>query len=123
MQAMMAGGDFKMGANLVVEKDGETYQTESYMQSVGGQISYVEADIKEIGLKLVIGKIDPMSRKAEFTITDSKDGEDHSVKPAKEVLSVTASIKPFVNLVWIGVLGMFAGFVLSTLRRLKESSL
>ncbi|MDP2302023.1 MAG: cytochrome c-type biogenesis CcmF C-terminal domain-containing protein [Ignavibacteria bacterium] len=123
MQAMMAGNDFKMGANLVVEKDGKTYQTESYMQSVGGQISYVEADIKEIGIKLVIGKIDPMSRKAEFTVTEAEDGVSHSVKPAKEVLSVTASIKPFVNLVWIGVLGMFVGFVLSTMRRLKESSL
>ncbi|HRI45863.1 MAG TPA: cytochrome c-type biogenesis CcmF C-terminal domain-containing protein [Ignavibacteriaceae bacterium] len=123
MQAMMAGGDFKMGAKLVVEKDGKSLEVESYMQSSAGQINYVEADLKDVGLQLVIGKIDPMSRQAEFTVTDLAEGSSHSEKPAKEVLSVTASIKPFVNLVWIGVIGMFIGFVLSTLRRLKESRL
>lgn len=123
MQAMMAGGDFKMGAKLVVEKDGKSLEVESYMQSSAGQINYVEADLKDVGLQLVIGKIDPMSRQAEFTVTDLAEGSSHSDKPAKEVLSVTASIKPFVNLVWIGVIGMFIGFVLSTLRRLKESRL
>ncbi len=41
--------------------------------------------------------------------------------PKQEILSVTASIKPFVSLVWIGVIVMSLGFVVAMLRRLKES--
>ncbi|MDP4115845.1 MAG: hypothetical protein Q8903_06905, partial [Bacteroidota bacterium] len=37
------------------------------------------------------------------------------------VLSISASVKPFISFVWIGVVVLFAGFVVSTLRRLKES--
>jgi cytochrome c biogenesis factor len=39
----------------------------------------------------------------------------------KEVLAVTASIKPFVGLVWLGTLVVVAGFFIAMLRRLKES--
>jgi cytochrome c biogenesis factor len=38
-----------------------------------------------------------------------------------EVLSISASVKPFINLVWAGVLIMFIGFFVAVSRRLKES--
>jgi cytochrome c-type biogenesis protein CcmF len=40
-----------------------------------------------------------------------------------EVLSVNASIKPFVNLVWAGVAIMVIGFFIAMTRRLKESKI
>jgi cytochrome c-type biogenesis protein CcmF len=44
-----------------------------------------------------------------------------TVNKPKEVLTITASIKPFINFVWTGVLIMVIGFVISVIRRLKES--
>jgi len=40
---------------------------------------------------------------------------------SNEVLSVSASIKPFVSLVWAGVAIMVIGFFIAMTRRLKES--
>jgi cytochrome c biogenesis factor len=41
----------------------------------------------------------------------------------KDVLIVEASIKPFINLVWSGVLVLLLGFVVTIVRRAKEASL
>lgn len=44
-------------------------------------------------------------------------------KPKEEMLSVTAAIKPYISLVWIGVIVMVLGFFVAVARRLKESLL
>ncbi|MBK6682023.1 MAG: hypothetical protein IPG53_19490 [Ignavibacteriales bacterium] len=49
-----------------------------------------------------------------------KDGNTSRSAP-KEVLTIHASIKPMINLVWAGVLVAVFGFVISTVRRLKET--
>ncbi len=55
----------------------------------------------------------------------SLDGSDNQTaivqKEGNEILSVTASIKPFVSLVWAGVFIMVIGFFIAMTRRLKES--
>ena len=43
------------------------------------------------------------------------------VEVRKEVLSIEASIKPFINLVWTGVILMVVGFIISVVRRTKET--
>ncbi|MEI7811539.1 MAG: cytochrome c-type biogenesis CcmF C-terminal domain-containing protein [Ignavibacteria bacterium] len=42
-------------------------------------------------------------------------------KGRKEVLSIEASVKPLIGLVWAGVLVMVFGFMISVIRRAKES--
>jgi len=64
-------------------------------------------------LKLEAGKIDIALSKLKGTEALSEE--------SKEVLSITASVKPFINLVWSGVLVMVFGFFISVARRLKES--
>ena len=44
----------------------------------------------------------------------------HEAEQGGETLVVEASVKPFVNLLWVGTLVMFAGFLFSILRRSKE---
>ena len=44
-------------------------------------------------------------------------------KPKEEVLTVAAAIKPYISLVWIGVIVMVLGFFVAVARRLKESLL
>jgi cytochrome c-type biogenesis protein CcmF len=44
-----------------------------------------------------------------------------AVSQSREILVVEASIKPFINLLWGGALVLMAGFLLSILKRSKES--
>ncbi len=49
------------------------------------------------------------------------DGGEEIVEVKKEVLSIEASIKPFINLVWSGVILMVIGFIISVVKRTKET--
>lgn len=119
MTAMMAGGDFVMGAKLSVEKDGKTFAMDALMRSTGGNVTFDVLEIPGTDLKIQLKKVDPATKNADFVVSGgSNDGHNHA---SGEVLSVTASIKPYVNLVWLGVLIMTAGFFFSMFRRLDES--
>ena len=58
---------------------------------------------------------------ANKQVTLSFSKLDAAAVPAKESLTVEASIKPFISLVWTGILIMVAGFIISAFRRSKES--
>ena len=119
MQAMQAGEDFEMGAVLSAEKDGAIKDFELKRKSVNGKIEYTSETISEFNLKvdllnLQAGKID-----VSLSSLDGKQIE--KVENKKEILSIAASIKPFINFVWIGVVIMVVGFFVSVARRLPES--
>jgi len=119
MQAMQAGQDFEMGAKLTVAKDGINKEFELKRKSISGRIEFTSESIQELNLKvellnLVQGKID-----IALSTLDNKQIE--KVAEKKEVLSVSASVKPFINFVWIGVAVMVIGFFVSMIRRLPES--
>ena len=65
-------------------------------------------------------KIDPGTKRADFIISKIS-GENTSRSQPKEVLTVAASIKPFISFVWIGIVIMVFGFFVSVARRLPES--
>ncbi len=120
MSVMMGGGDFQMGANLTIQKNGKTYNIEALMKKEGRDVHFVPIEIKAADLKIQLQKIDPTSKNAQFIF--SKLSGDNQVSTApKEILTISASTKPFVNLVWTGVLIMVFGFFISVTRRLKES--
>lgn len=119
MTAMMGGGDFVMGAKLSVEKDGQVFAMDALMRSTGGNVTFDVLEIPGTDLKIQLKKVDPATKKADFVVSGgSHDGHNHA---AGEVLSVTASIKPYVNLVWLGVIVMTLGFFFSMFRRLDET--
>lgn len=116
---MTGGGDIEMGPKLVVSKDGKVFNVEPKIKGSMGNFTYVPAEIKEANLKIEIKKIDPTSEKADLIL--SKIVKDTPQVKPQEVLSIQASIKPFISLVWIGILIMVLGFFVSVARRLKES--
>ena len=120
MSVMMSGGNFKMGANLSIEKNGKTYTVEAIMEKDGRDVKFVPVDIKGANLKIQLQKIDPTSKNAQF-IFSKLDGTPATTAAPQEVLTISASTKPFVNLVWTGTLVMVFGFFISVARRLKES--
>lgn len=120
MQAMQEGKDFQMGAVLTLEFQGKKESFELFRKSVSGQIQFTDYTSENAGLKiqlisLIAGKIQISASKL------SETSQDTAQRVPREVLSISASVKPFINLVWAGVLVMFIGFFVSVSRRLKES--
>jgi cytochrome c-type biogenesis protein CcmF len=119
MSVMMSGGNFQMGTNLTITKDGKTYNVEPTIKRDEKGFSYIPVTVKEADIKIELKKIDPSTQKADFVLSKL---ENNDVKaPAKEVLTIEASVKPFINFVWGGVVVMVFGFFVSVARRLKES--
>lgn len=120
MSAMTTGGSIKMGAVITVQKDGKTFTDSTVMQGSTGNFDFVAAQFNDANLKVQVQKIDPTTKQAVFIVSNIVNKTQVTTQP-KEVLTVTASIKPFISFVWIGVLVMFVGFFVSVARRLKES--
>jgi len=120
MTAMMSGGDVEMGTKLIVTKDGKNYEVSPLIKIRSGQFEYVPAEVKEANLRIEVRKIEQSNKNADLIISKI-DGESSIANQSNEILSVTASIKPFVSLVWVGVVIMVAGFFIAMTRRLKDS--
>lgn len=123
MSAMSSGGQIKMGAVVSVTKDGKTFTDSTVMQGSMGNFEYIPAMFDNANIKILIQKIDPGSKRAEFIISKIVNDQEITSQPKQEVLTVTASIKPYISLVWIGVIVMVLGFFVAVARRLKESLL
>jgi cytochrome c-type biogenesis protein CcmF len=120
MSVMMGGGDFQMGTKLVITKDGKSYKAEPLIKREGRDFKYVPDQVEAVNIKIELKKIDPGTQQADFIISKIS-GENTSHSQPKEVLTVAASIKPFISFVWIGIVIMVFGFFVSVARRLPES--
>ena len=121
MQAMSEGKDFQMGAVLIIEKDGISEEVELIRKVSGGEVSFDSFESEVMNLKIELENL--TAGNVEIALSEFNKTETAEVQTAEtnEVLTVTASIKPFINLVWAGVVVMVLGFLISTTRRLKES--
>ncbi len=114
MQAMREGKDFQMSAILKIEKNKEISEVELLRKSVDGNITFTSFKSDELNLKIDL--VNLTSSNIDVSISNADDQTK-----SNPILSVTASIKPFINLVWTGIVVMVSGFIISMLRRLKES--
>lgn len=122
VQAMSEGKDFQMGAVLEIEKDGKKTETELLRKQTDGKVEFTSFESKEMNLKIELENLAAGNIDIAVTPLDGADIVNKNVESkGNEVLTVTASIKPFVNLVWAGVAIMVIGFFIAMTRRLKES--
>jgi cytochrome c-type biogenesis protein CcmF len=111
-----------MGAMLTIETNGKKEEFELLRKSVDGDVQYTDYTSVNAGLKIQL--LNLTAQMIEVSVTSTKNQQQPIMqKPKQEVLSVTASIKPYISLVWIGVIVMFLGFFVAVTRRLKESLL
>jgi cytochrome c-type biogenesis protein CcmF len=111
------GGEMKIGAKLHVDYNGKHYDATPVMQVVNGERTYTKADVPDANLSIELTGLDASG---VVTLAFAKmDGQP--VMPPKETLSIHASVKPFVNLVWAGVIFTAVGFLITVVRRTKES--
>ncbi|MCF8242804.1 MAG: cytochrome c biogenesis protein CcsA [Melioribacteraceae bacterium] len=124
MSAMQSGESFFIGAKIDVLANGKTYSVEPRMINEKGQRSFTAEDIPELNLSIKLENLDA-SGKVNIIVAamdeQTEDAAETTTAKGKEVITVEASIKPFIGLVWLGVIVMVAGFIISAVRRTKES--
>jgi cytochrome c-type biogenesis protein CcmF len=120
MSSMMAGGEFFIGADLKINYNGKTFNAEPGMRKSGDVTSYDPIEIKDANLKLQLKNLNAAGS-IELIVTSTTGNTSTGTDSPKEILSIEASIKPFINLVWAGVVVMVFGFLLSIFRRTKEA--
>jgi cytochrome c-type biogenesis protein CcmF len=124
MQLMSEGKDFQMGAVLEIEKDGKKTEIELLRKQVDGKVEFTSFESKEMNLKIELENLSAGNIDLAVSPLDASETNSTPVQTTtEEVLSVSASIKPFVNLVWAGVAIMVIGFFIAMTRRLKESKI
>lgn len=120
MQAMQEGKDFQMGAMLSLEYQGKKESFELLRKNVSGQVQFTDYTSNNAGIKIQLTNLTAGKIQISVSNLDGSTKENVQQSP-KEVLSISASVKPYINLVWTGVMVMFVGFLVSVSRRLKES--
>lgn len=122
MSSMSSGGEFKIGAILKVVADGKEYTVKPSLVIQGEGRRPEAAELKDKNLRFEIVNMNAGSGMVELDISNlSENTQSNSANVKKEVLTVEASIKPFISLVWIGVILMVIGFIIAAFRRSKES--
>jgi len=101
MSAMMAGGDFEIGAVINIVFNETEKEVEIKMVNKAGERSFTEIEVLESELRLQLASLDA-SGKIEVNVSPLNSGEPRAA--SNEILTVEASIKPFIGLVWLGVI-------------------
>jgi len=123
-EAMMNGGAIKVGAVLNVVVNGKSYDVKPYLEILNGERTYQPALIESENLKFELTSVEASSGSINLQVSNINGTNNESTvaeKEVKETLTIDASIKPFINLVWLGTLIMVIGYIISAFRRTKES--
>ena len=125
---MMSQKAFRVKANLVAKAVGNPDAKEIPMTiSVTRNLSTDEAKMEDFiipGTKLHVqlAELRPnLEDRSQSKIIIQTIDEDNPPPPMKEKIYVDAFIKPFINLVWGGVIILTIGFGFSMLRRRREA--
>ena len=112
--------------NLEVTKDGKTEIVKPSMLNYQGQPKFEPASLKSGTVSFTIkgmspNKDDKSKSSVTLHVTGFEDQAETQADPPKETLVVEASIKPYINLVWMGTAMMVFGFLVTISRRLQEA--
>lgn len=113
-QAAAQPGDLAVGAQLqVFTKNNEQFKMEPVYFIRNNTYQYNVPDtVHPLSLYVRFAKILPNENKIELEVKESATFDDYIV--------LKAFIFPFINVLWIGILIMIAGFVMSIYRRAKR---
>ncbi len=117
IEAMQKGDDFYIGADLIVEKNGKIYNALPKFQNKNGKRSYTTDKIEEADLTFRLSSLSAAGS-IELVVASLTNSQSNATN---DVLSVQASVKPFINLVWLGTILMVFGFLIAVKRRVSEN--
>ena len=117
MQAMSEGKESEVTAEMTSRANGKTGKFTLSAKLNGKDEKLTEYELPGTKIKIRLASLD-----ARGSVEIEKiNPEEKQTVQQEPVLSISASVKPFISLVWLGVIIMCAGFALSTIRRLKET--
>jgi cytochrome c-type biogenesis protein CcmF len=121
--SMLEGGGFSIGVIFELARENKKETITLIMKNSGGTVTYIPAkgtlSDKEFTLaKMQPNREDPAQSRVEITVNDPSA---KSQAPSTEILVVEASIKPYINLVWMGTVTLVVGFIITIIRRVQEA--
>lgn len=117
MESMQGGKDFFIGAKIKLSKEDADYFVETKMKVTDGKQEFSEEKIEKLGLTV---KMLSMDATGTVKIALQFDNEKESVSQ-KDIFTAEISTKPFMSLIWTGVVLMMLGFIISAFRRKNEN--
>lgn len=126
--AMLEGGKVRIGAKLLVaEKSGKPVSvTPAKIIDKGEQTDEPAKYLDKFEFTIVGMHPDREAKEnstVEIGYTDLTAQTQSDGKQKPDVLVVEASIKPYINLVWNGVIILMVGFIVTIVRRAREARL
>lgn len=118
-EQMMSGGNFEIGVKLFVKTYNNSYEVTPKFEIINGERKVRPVHLKDENLKITLVSVS--ANQGVIMLLISQNNVKDVAQQKKEVLAITASIKPFVSLVWLGTIIITLGFFISMIRRLKES--
>ncbi|HTP81285.1 MAG TPA: cytochrome c-type biogenesis CcmF C-terminal domain-containing protein [Bacteroidota bacterium] len=123
--AMLEGKGFEIRAILEVGEGYKKQNVDLVMKNDGSGVEYVPVDWKTTDGKVYQFKLtqiepnreDKSKSRVHFSV---KPPADPSAKPRGESLVIEATVKPYINLVWVGTVTLVIGFFLTIVRRASE---
>jgi cytochrome c-type biogenesis protein CcmF len=119
----MVTGDAEVtiGVVLAVNRDGAVDTVKPLFKRTANGPSYVPAKLPD-GSTCTISRMKPNREdKSKSTVDISVTSPAGSNQTKTESLVVEASIKPYINLVWMGTVTLVVGFALTIARRVQEA--
>ncbi len=120
---MATGGDVTIGVILELKKGGKSEIVKPLFKRTANGPTYVPATPANSDVEFTISAMrpnreDPTQSEVEIGVNGpGKSG----ASPKVETLIVEASIKPYINLVWMGTITLIVGFLLTIVRRVQEA--
>ena len=106
-------GDIAAGAQLqIIDMAGKKYDAEPIYYIRDNTENHVEATVPERDMTIRFDKIIPEKGSIKITVFEKE-------KP-RDFIIMKAIVFPFINLLWLGCLLMFVGFMISLANRRKE---
>jgi cytochrome c-type biogenesis protein CcmF len=119
MKDMMNGNTFEMGAELNVNYNGMDYSIEPAIRYSNNKKDIISKTFKPANLKFELLQLDAAGS-INLNVSSINKSDISSAKP-QQVLTIEASIKQNMNLVWIGVIFITAGLLVAAFRRRREN--
>ena len=117
MDNMTGGESFEMGAELNVNFDGKNYSIKPAIQYSNNEQDAVIKTFKPANLRFELIHLDAGSINLNVSRLDNSNNINTG---SQQVLTIEASIKQNIDLVWFGVIFITAGLLLGALRRKRE---
>lgn len=112
-----AASEMRVGAKVTIEKDGKSYDKVLTMILKDGEREYPAVYIEPPDLTVRLANLDPAGKIVLLLNNNSKESQ---VKQASPQLTIEVSTKPFISLVWIGVIIISLGFIFSSVTYFKS---